>query len=249
MQNDKTTAALLIYKLRTIKLIPLFFLLMIETALSGVSIPKLSSPIHSQPDLTISELNSVPSTGTNCGNNQQAQQLAQLIKSSKNQQRQLLTCNKKLNEIAAIKANLIQQNQDVWHNAGHMTPNQLLRYHGFNLPQTYPIFGNQVEAIAGGLATHDLIFEGFLNSPTHRPLLLGEKDFFKQQDQLGVAYVKDLSTEHKHYWVVIIAAQENQITEHNLNSKAKLLIKSSKRQRFKKTRRSANRNKSRRQLR
>jgi uncharacterized protein YkwD len=145
-----------------------------------------------------------------CGNNEQAQKLAQLILTDMNQQRNDLNCSKKLNEIALIKANIIRQNQDIWHNAGRLTPNQLLRHHNFKLPKTYPLFGNQVEAIAGGEAAYEFVFEDFLNSSPHKKLLLGEDDFFKAQNQMGVAYLKDLDTDHQHYWVVIIADERNQ---------------------------------------
>lgn len=143
-----------------------------------------------------------------CGNNEQAQQLVALIKQHQQQQRQQLHCHPLLNEIARIKAGLLIENQDIWHNAGHLTPNQLLRHHGFKLPSNYPVFGNQVEALAGGKTSASDTFHGFLHSEPHRKLLLGETDFFAQQDQIGVAYIKDLSTDHQHHWVVIIADEK-----------------------------------------
>ncbi len=142
-----------------------------------------------------------------CGNNEQAQRLVALIKQHQQQQRQQLHCHPLLNEIARIKAGLLIENQDIWHNAGHLTPNQLLRHHGFKLPRHYPVFGNQVEALAGGKNSAADTFDSFLNSEPHKKLLLGEDDLFRQQDQIGVAYVKDLSTDHQHHWVVIIAGQ------------------------------------------
>ncbi len=138
-----------------------------------------------------------------------ADSLIQSIQKHQHQQRNTLECNAKLNEIALIKAKLILESQDIWHDAGHMTPNQLLRHHGFKLPKTYPHFGNQVEALAGGEETVDEVFTDFLNSEPHRKLLLGEDAFFKSQDQIGAAFIKDLSTEHEYYWVVIIADEKN----------------------------------------
>ena len=146
-----------------------------------------------------------------CGNNEQAHQLAQLIRFNQQQQRMALRCNEKLNEIALIKAGYIIENQDIWHNAGHMAPNQLLRHHGFKLPKTYPLFGNQVEALAGGEESAKEVFADFLNSKPHKKLLLGEDAFFKSQDQIGVAFVKNINTEHEFYWVVIIADEKNQM--------------------------------------
>ncbi len=145
-----------------------------------------------------------------CGNSKEAQLLSTLIKTHPNQQRSQINCNRKLNEIALIKAGYIIENQDIWHNAGHMAPNQLLRHHGFKLPKTYPLFGNQVEALAGGEESAEQVFADFLNSTPHKKLLLGEDAFFKTQDQIGVAFLKNLNTEHEYYWVVIIADEKNQ---------------------------------------
>ena len=149
-----------------------------------------------------------------CGNSPKAIELAQLIQTHDQQKRKTLLCNEKLNEIALIKANHVIESQDVWHNAGRMAPNQLLRHHGFKLPSTYPLFGNQVEALAGGEASVDLVFSDFLNSEPHRKLLMGDDLFFSQQDQIGVAYVEAPNTDHQHFWVVIIADEKNtQITQ------------------------------------
>ena len=132
-----------------------------------------------------------------CGNNVEAAELIASIQNHASQQRTVLDCNSKLNEIALIKANLIIQNQDIWHNAGHMTPNQLLKHHGFKLPKSYPFFGNQVEALAGGEESAEEVLSDFLNSEPHRKLLLGVDEFFKSQDQIGVAFIEDPETDQK----------------------------------------------------
>ena len=109
-----------------------------------------------------------------------------------------------------IKVKILLESGDVWHNAGHMTPNQLLRAHGFKLPRTYPLFGNQVEALAGGMGDVDEVMLNFMDSTPHRMLLLGEDSFFAAQDQMGVAYIHQPGSSHEHYWVVIIADERNQ---------------------------------------
>lgn len=147
---------------------------------------------------------------TPCGNSPEAEALVRLIKNHPAQQRRSLHCHPLLNDIARIKAELISDSEDVWHHAGRMAPNQLLRHHGFQLPKTYPLFGNQVEALAGGVASVDEVMTDFLNSKPHRMLLLGEDSFFAAQDQMGVAYVNQPETSHGHYWVVIIADERNQ---------------------------------------
>ncbi|MGJ8663135.1 MAG: CAP domain-containing protein [Marinicella sp.] len=143
-----------------------------------------------------------------CGNSPEAAILASLVSSHPDQQRKKIRCNQKLNEIALIKASYIIENQDIWHHAGHMAPNQLLRHHGFKLPDTYPLFGNQVEALASGVDSAEQVFTDFLNSSPHRRLLLGEDEFFEEQDQIGIAFIKDLDTDHEYYWVVIIADEK-----------------------------------------
>jgi len=201
------------------KLFFLTLLIICEPVLSGVTTPdisQLNTPLHQR-----SFSDSTSSQKSTCGNNQPAQQLAQLIQSYKSQKRPVLVCNEKLNEIALIKAKEILKSQDVWHNVGNMTPNQLLIHNGFKLPKTYPLFGNQVEAIAGGEESIELVFKKFLDSPPHRKLLLGEDEFFKFQDKIGVAYQRDLKSDHQHYWVVIIAEEKKQITEKALVDKAK----------------------------
>jgi uncharacterized protein YkwD len=150
-----------------------------------------------------------------CGNNAEAAELIASIQKHASQQRTVLECNSKLNEIALIKAKLIIQNQDIWHNAGHMTPNQLLKHHGFKLPQSYPFFGNQVEALAGGEESAEEALSDFLNSEPHRNLLLGEDEFFKSQDQIGAAFIEDPETDHQFYWVVIIADEKTNKLKQN----------------------------------
>ena len=145
-----------------------------------------------------------------CGNSPEARELIRLIKNHPGQQRQSLKCHPLLNDIAQLKAHLIIDSEDVWHHAGRMSPNQLLRHHGFKLPRTYPLFGNQVEALAGGMASVDEVLTDFINSEPHRMLLLGEDPFFAAQDQMGVAYVHQADAPHEHYWVVIIADERNQ---------------------------------------
>ena len=153
--------------------------------------------------------------GSGCGNNDMSKQLVAMIQNDVKQQRTQLRCSEKLNEIALIKAMHIVNEQTLWHSAGRMTPNQLLRHHGFQLPNTYPLFGNQVEALAGGEESVVEVFNDFMSSDPHRQLLLGESDFFKSQNQIGAAFVKDLTTEHLYYWVVIIADENNHTVKQN----------------------------------
>lgn len=162
-----------------------------------------------------------------CGNNEQAKKLTELIINHKNQQRIDLLCNEKLNQIALIKAHFIKESENIWHSAGRMTPNQLLRHHGFKLPKTYPYIGNQVEALAGGEKMPEMVLLDFLDSEPHRKLLMGDDVFFREQNQIGAAYIADPQAAHEYYWVVIIADESNQTTiqEPVINVKPPVLSK------------------------
>ncbi|KAA3647434.1 MAG: CAP domain-containing protein [Proteobacteria bacterium] len=140
-----------------------------------------------------------------CGNNNQAQQLAYLIKHHQNQQRTQLDCHAKLTDIGHYKAKLLSGHEVIMHNIGHLTPNQLLRKKGYKLSDGYPHLGNQVEAIAAGNKTASETFNQLLNSARHRNLILGSSDFYREQNQIGVAYLQQKVSPYEHYWVIYLA--------------------------------------------
>lgn len=141
---------------------------------------------------------------SSCGLNQQAINLAQLIIESNNQKRTELHCSEKLAQVALIKAKMMAKANDINHRIEYITPNQLLRQHGINLPNNYPMFDNQVESVMGAVATAQESYDIFMTSPDHKIHLLGEKDFLLKQNQIGVGFFKDKSSEHVYHWVVYI---------------------------------------------
>jgi uncharacterized protein YkwD len=141
---------------------------------------------------------------SDCGFSQKARQFAQLVIESRDQQRSKLQCNKKLAEIALVKAKMMSKANDINHNIEHTTPNQLLRSEGIVLPNIYPILDNQVEAVMGGVSAAQESFDVFMTSPGHKAHLLGEGDFLLEQNQIGVAYFKDSHSKYEHYWVIYI---------------------------------------------
>ena len=159
---------------------------------------------------------------TLCGNNEKAKQIASLIMNHSNQKRPQLICNKKLNEIALIKVNLLKSEKDISHTAGHTTPNHLLRKNGYDLSKRYPTLGNQVEAIAGGEKNSQVAFQDFLDSESHRILLLAEHPYFLEQNDIGVAYIYDKNTPFEHYWVVLFGDQDKDSTKVDLHKEFKL---------------------------
>lgn len=160
------------------------------------------------------------SASNTCGNNDQAKQLSELIQKHAQQQRVKISCHPKLTEIALFKVSLLSQEDVIMHNIGYLTPNQLLRDQGYNLSKIYPILGNQVEAIAAGNKTVQATFQQLLDSPRHRNLLLGISEFYRHQNQIGVAYLQQKVSPFDHYWVVYLAdshRNENTKTDYTVS--------------------------------
>ena len=152
-----------------------------------------------------------------CGNNEESRLMAELITQHVKQHRPALRCSQNLSQIALLKAQLLTKERDISHTAGHTTPNHLLRKNGYNLSKRYPILGNQVEAIAGGEHDPTVAFQDFLNSEPHRVLLLGEHDYFLEQNDIGIAYLYDKETPYEHYWVILFGDQDKATTAVNIH--------------------------------
>jgi uncharacterized protein YkwD len=85
-------------------------------------------------------------------------------------------------------------------------PNRMLRESGYPLPDTYLNgLANNVESIVGGIEAPEKVWRALVESPDHRPHVLGEDAAFLAQDEFGVAYYRDIYAPHVDYWVVVIA--------------------------------------------
>ena len=148
-----------------------------------------------------------------CGNNKQARLLVNLIKADKDQKRTNIRCNSMLTDAAAVKAEKMSEFGLVMHNLGG-SPNSRLREAGYKLPEHYghEFNSNQVEAIAGGYSGAAEVWDAFKRSEAHRTHLLGEHEFYSEQDEIGVAFVKKWESPHVEYWVVYLTKgyQKNQ---------------------------------------
>ena len=115
--------------------------------------------------------------------------------------------------VAKAKALKMAEFGLVAHNLGG-SPNSRLREVGYELPQHYgnEFNSNQVEAIAGGYADAAEVWDAFKRSDTHRTHLLGEHEFYLEQDEIGVAFINKNESTHVEYWVVYLTKgyQENQ---------------------------------------
>jgi len=161
------------------------------------------------------------SATTLCGNNDQAKQLSELIRNHTQQHRTKIACHPKLTDIARFKVGLLSQEEVIMHNIGYLTPNQLLRKKGYQLSGIYSVLGNQVEAIAAGNKTAKATFKQLLNSPRHKNLLLGISEFYREQNQIGVAYLQQKVSPYDHYWVIYLAdshRNENQKPEYTVTT-------------------------------
>ncbi|MCU7554049.1 CAP domain-containing protein [Alteromonas sp. ASW11-19] len=139
-----------------------------------------------------------------CGSTEQAQQLALAIMTDELQQRKEIRCNGLLQVLAEEKARLMAERGMVFHNLDG-SPNSRLRNAGFELPDYYgAAFSNQVEAIAGGYATVEKVWRSFKKSKDHADHLLGRLPFYREQDEMGVAFVSDRTAPHVEYWVVYL---------------------------------------------
>lgn len=169
-----------------------------------------------------------------CGNNKQAQLLAQLIINDKEQQRTNLRCNRILTEVAQSKAKKMSEIGLVVHNLGG-SPNSLLYEAGYKLPKYYgnDFNSNQVEAIAGGYSDAGEVWDGFKRSKGHRTHLLGELEFYIEQDEIGVGFIKEWQSPHVEYWVVYLTKgfeknQSSPVKSDDIPNKSMFILQHSK---------------------
>jgi uncharacterized protein YkwD len=146
-----------------------------------------------------------------CGNNKEARALVSLIKSDKEQKRTSIRCNKILTEAAEAKAKEMSEFGLVVHNLGG-SPNSRLRNAHYELPKYYgsDFNSNQVEAIAGGYSNAEKVWSAFKRSKAHKTHLLGNINFYKEQDEIGVAFIKKWESPHVEYWVVYLTKGHEQ---------------------------------------
>lgn len=128
------------------------------------------------------------------------------------QGRVVCTWNGKLAAVAVARVTSMARDGWFGHvDPGGRGPNFAVRAAGYKLPASYGMVpdANNIESIAcGGTGALDQIWNGFLNSPTHRRHILGESKFFKAQTQIGVGFVQDEQSKSKFYWSVLSAPVE-----------------------------------------
>lgn len=170
-------------------------------AVAGIGLP---TAVAAEPDQTPRQ--HVPSALDACTlDDNELILFHKLIEHSKNQHN--LSCSPTLQTFAEFRARDMATRGYLSHiSPEHQGPNQMLRDAGYPLPDIYRDgLANNVESIAGGIESPDAVWEALLASPAHRAHLLGEGAGFDEQDELGVAYARNLYAPHVDYWVIVIA--------------------------------------------
>ncbi len=86
-----------------------------------------------------------------------------------------------------------------------ITPNELATMFGFDLHDSYPRQGNNIESLAAGVSDVKSAYTVLINSPPHREHMLGTHVFFCQQLHMGFGYAFNADSKFKHYFVVWLA--------------------------------------------
>jgi hypothetical protein len=137
--------------------------------------------------------------------------IMKLIANHAGQRRSVLTCNKILYDFAKRKGQDMALRSYFSHtDPDGYGPNYWVRLLGYPLPSFYSsaLDGNNIESLAGGYATPEIAFAGWLSSAGHRTHVLGEISFYQEQGEFGLAYIRDDNSVFKNYWVFISARRQ-----------------------------------------
>ena len=128
-------------------------------------------------------------------------EFAQLLLNHPEQQREVMLYSDCLNLSAKKKVDLLIEYDVFSHTVNGQSANALVKEY-CNLHDSYDLDKNYVEALIMGVKSPSEALGYLVLSPSHRPLLLGEGDFFKQQNYFGIGY-----REHNNnYWYCIHCA-------------------------------------------
>jgi hypothetical protein len=178
----------------------------LATAVAVLICVSLSSPMGTSAAAT--EVDMPVIDGSGCAFSEPERRLAALL-TGQQQRRPVLRCRSKLQQFAHQRAMDMARRGYLAHlTPDHEGPNQLLRASGYALPQIYRGgLSNNVESIVGGIESPEAVWRELTASISHRSHLLGAHPAYLEQDEFGLAYVRDLYAPHVNYWVVIIARQ------------------------------------------
>jgi hypothetical protein len=144
-------------------------------------------------------------------NNRPASLLAEILVNDPSQQHPRLVENAILMRVAQGRARDMADRGYFAHaDLNGYGPNYHARQAGYTLPEYYSkaADGNSIESIGAGFEQPIQAWEAWMESPAHKRHLLGEIDFFRDQDEYGVGYAYNPDSQYRYYWVVIIARRE-----------------------------------------
>ncbi len=137
--------------------------------------------------------------------NAQEQALEALFRSDPEQQRVAPVLNVTLSQVARMRAADMAARDYFDHkNPEGQMPNYLVESAGYVLPSYYPDNGNSVESIGLNYTTAAEAWSEWADSHAHRSHVLGEEDFYADQNEYGIGYVESASGR---YWVLITAQE------------------------------------------
>jgi uncharacterized protein YkwD len=134
--------------------------------------------------------------------------LARILVEDRSQRRPRLTRNAVLDSVARARARDMAERGYFSHvNPDGLGPNALVRAAGYALSPEYDArpAGNDIEAAAAGSPSAAAAWRWFMDSPRHRPHLLGRDSRGVAQTEFGIGYTWRPQSKYGHYWVVLIA--------------------------------------------
>jgi uncharacterized protein YkwD len=150
-----------------------------------------------------------------CGLNEQEQAILASMTLHPDQRRAELVCDAILSLVARARAKDMALRDYFSHtNPDGLGPNSLVRQAGYRLPSWYPskADANNIESIAAGYRTPAAAWQGWMSSSGHRTHLLGTHNFYAGQTAVGVGYFYLAGSRYGHYWVVLSAHPEENIS-------------------------------------
>jgi hypothetical protein len=188
-------------------------LLILAALLAGCSpahIPQPVSPLHYayMPLVRLAQPTPTP-TAPACYRSGPAVDFAQLLATDARQQRTTVRCHPALVEAAQHRAESMARRRYFGHcDPSGICPNPVARAAGCRLPAAYTLNGNNIESILAGTPDPALTWQLLSASPAHARHLLGLDAFFREQGDIGVAFVAVPGSEYSYYWVILIAICE-----------------------------------------
>ena len=149
-----------------------------------------------------------PTGGAQADTTKETVRLAYLISQDFKQQRAYMVEDATLADVAQSRAEDMAARGYFSHtNPDGNGANTLLRSAGYVLPSNYDqsADGNNVESIAAGQTNPKAAFDALVQSPSHRPHILGEDPYFREQTCYGIGHVYSPGSVYGHYWVVLTA--------------------------------------------